>query len=167
MQEAAPNEPAPTRGSHHRPPGGKGKRVCLLAAGIAALLLGLGLATVPRAWWTLNDVTTGATPEYPDVQPLESKRPPGEVFDAVRGVLAVRPRTRVVAADSAAGRIEAEATTRLFRFVDDLTVRVEPAGTGSRLLVRSRSRVGRGDLGQNARTIRDILHRVAEQLEPR
>ena len=36
-------------------------------------------------------------------------------------------------------------------------IRVRPEGTGSRVDVRSVSRVGRGDVGANARRIREFL----------
>lgn len=56
--------------------------------------------------------------------------------------------------------------TRIFRFTDDIHVLAEAAPGGSRLLLRSASRVGRSDLGQNARNLRELLdalerHRVA------
>jgi uncharacterized protein (DUF1499 family) len=51
------------------------------------------------------------------------------------------------------GTLEATETSRIFRFVDDISVRVRPDGTGSVIDVRSKSRVGRGDMGANARRI--------------
>jgi uncharacterized protein (DUF1499 family) len=52
-----------------------------------------------------------------------------------------------------AGTLEATETSRIFRFVDDISIRVRPDGTGSVIDVRSKSRVGRGDMGANARRI--------------
>jgi uncharacterized protein (DUF1499 family) len=46
--------------------------------------------------------------------------------------------------------------TRLFRFVDDITVLAEAEGSGTRLLLRSASRVGKSDLGQNARNLLEL-----------
>src|SRR5215207_4656547 len=46
------------------------------------------------------------------------------------------------------GVIQATRTTRLFRFVDDVSILLEPAAGGTAVAVRSGSRVGRGDLGQ-------------------
>jgi uncharacterized protein (DUF1499 family) len=69
-------------------------------------------------------------------------------------------RWEVVAADAAAGRIEATATTPWFGFRDDIVVRIVPADGGSRVDVRSVSRVGKGDLGVNARRIREFLGRL-------
>jgi uncharacterized protein (DUF1499 family) len=63
----------------------------------------------------------------------------------------------IVAADSASGRIEAVATTRWFGFTDDIAVRVTPTEHGSRVDVRSVSRVGPDDVPENA-------HRVSEYI---
>jgi Protein of unknown function (DUF1499) len=51
------------------------------------------------------------------------------------------------------GLFTAVAVTRLLRFKDDITVRVRPAAGGSRVDIRSRSRLGRDDLGANAARI--------------
>ena len=57
----------------------------------------------------------------------------------------------VVAADQAAGRIEASDRTFWFGFVDDVVIRVRPTDAGSRVDVRSVSRVGVGDVGKTRR----------------
>ena len=62
-----------------------------------------------------------------------------------------------MAAVPAEGRLEATARTRWFGFRDDVVVRVRPDGAGSRVDVRSVSRVGRSDLGTNARRIRGFM----------
>ena len=64
------------------------------------------------------------------------------------------------AADEGAGRIEAVVTTRWFGFKDDVAIRVAPAGAGSRIDMRSKSRVGRSDVGTNARRIEEFLARM-------
>ena len=65
---------------------------------------------------------------------------------------------RIVGDDAAAGRLEAIATTRWFRFKDDIVVRLrDRADGGTRVDVRSKSRIGRSDLGTNARRIRTYL----------
>lgn len=100
---------------------------------------------------------------YPDIGPLRLEAPPGEAFtralDAAR-----RMGWEIVAADSAAGRIEATATTRWFGFKDDVVVRITPDGGGSRIDVRSVSRVGRSDVGTNAKRIRGYLALVGGEL---
>lgn len=47
--------------------------------------------------------------------------------------------------------------TRVFRFVDDVHVIAEPTPDGTRLLLRSASRVGKDDLGQNARNLQELI----------
>ena len=54
-------------------------------------------------------------------------------------------------------RIEATATTRLFGFQDDVVVRITPAPKGSRVDVRSVSRLGKSDIGANAGRIRAVV----------
>jgi len=93
---------------------------------------------------------------YPDLQPLILSVPPPLAFD--RALATARERGwDVVAADAAAGRIEATDTTFWFGFKDDVVIRERPADGGSRVDVRSLSRVGRGDAGTNAERIRAYL----------
>lgn len=66
----------------------------------------------------------------------------------------------VAATDASTGRLEATETTGWFGFKDDVVVRVRPDGSGSRVDVRSVSRVGRSDVGANARRIREFLARL-------
>jgi len=71
----------------------------------------------------------------------------------------------LVAADATAGRIEATDTTFWFGFKDDVVIRVRPAHGGSRVDVRSLSRVGVGvgDVGTNAKRIRAYLDVLTEE----
>jgi uncharacterized protein (DUF1499 family) len=96
---------------------------------------------------------------YPDIQPLMLSEPPAAVFE--RALAAARSMGwEIVAAVPAAGRIEATATTRWFRFKDDIIVRVTTQPAGSRIDVRSKSRLGRSDLGTNARRIRTYMRTI-------
>ncbi len=97
---------------------------------------------------------------YPDVKPAHLAAPPDAAFDRALAA-AQKMGWTIAAADRAGGRIEATATTFWFGFKDDVVVRVAPEGTGSRVDVRSMSRVGRSDLGTNARRIRNYLKLVA------
>lgn len=99
---------------------------------------------------------------YPDLQPLRLEVSPERAYAAA--LAAARPMGwEVVAADSAARRLEASDRTRWFGFIDDVVVRVRPEGAGSRVDVRSVSRVGRGDAGANARRIREYLEQVRQE----
>ena len=63
----------------------------------------------------------------------------------------------IVAADDTAGRIEASDRSRWFGFTDDIVIRITPSGSGSRVDVRSSSRLGRSDFGVNAARVRAYL----------
>lgn len=93
---------------------------------------------------------------YPDLAPLALALPPEQAFARVEAT-ARAMGWRVVAVAPAEGRLEASDTTRWFGFIDDIVVRVRAAPNGSRIDVRSASRVGRSDLGVNARRIRAFL----------
>ncbi len=98
---------------------------------------------------------------YPDVRPLQMTLKPGPAFD--RALQAAKAMGwEIVASDPAAGRIEATATTLWFGFKDDVVIRVQAAGDGSRVDVRSVSRVGKSDVGTNARRIRAYLAKLAQ-----
>jgi len=73
----------------------------------------------------------------------------------------------VVSQDSKAGVIEATAGTFWFGFKDDVIVRVRSGdgGQGSRVDVRSISRVGLSDLGANAKRIEAYLTQVSAGLK--
>jgi hypothetical protein len=90
---------------------------------------------------------------YPDIAPRVLDEPPPRAFE--RAHAAVRLMGwHIAAAVAEEGRIEATATTPLLRFKDDVVIRVRPQGSGSRIDVRSKSRLGRSDLGANAKRIR-------------
>jgi uncharacterized protein (DUF1499 family) len=98
---------------------------------------------------------------YPDVQPLRLAVAPETAY--ARALNAARSlRWEIVAADAETGIIEATVRTFWFGFADDVVIRVTEAGEGARIDVRSKSRVGRGDVGANARRIRRFLARVQE-----
>lgn len=90
---------------------------------------------------------------YPDVQPIALPVAPPQAYS--RALSAAQAMGwSIVATDSLAGRIEATATTTWFGFKDDVVVRIRAAEQGSRVDVRSVSRVGRSDVGANAARIR-------------
>jgi uncharacterized protein (DUF1499 family) len=93
---------------------------------------------------------------YPDLQPATLNVPPSQAFE--RALAAVHEMGwDLVEADAGAGRIEATDTTFWFGFKDDVVIRVRPTEGGSRVDVRSLSRVGVGDAGTNAKRIRAYL----------
>jgi uncharacterized protein (DUF1499 family) len=93
---------------------------------------------------------------YPDIETLRLGIPPAEAFEQALAT-ARRQGWEIVAAVPAEGRIEATATTFWFGFKDDVVIRIEPDGDGARLDIRSKSRVGRSDVGANAARIRKFV----------
>src|SRR4051812_2448430 len=73
---------------------------------------------------------------YPDLQPLLLAMPPQAAFERARDT-AQKMGWQMVAADAAAGRIEATDTTFWYGFKDDIVIRVSPSGAGSKVDVRS------------------------------
>jgi uncharacterized protein (DUF1499 family) len=96
---------------------------------------------------------------YPAVKPLVVAPPPAEVYPKLLAA-AEAMGWEIVSSDAAAGRIEATATMPWWGFKDDVVVVMRPEGTGTRVDVRSKSRVGRSDLGVNAARIEEYLGRI-------
>jgi uncharacterized protein (DUF1499 family) len=100
------------------------------------------------------DVARKQKAAYPDIAPVKIGAPPAEAFNQALDTAKAMPGWKVIDSDPAAGRIEANETSRWFRFTDDVVIRVAADGAGSRVDVRSVSRVGRSDFGVNAGRIR-------------
>ena len=96
---------------------------------------------------------------YPDIVPLMTVVSPDKVFEAATKAIAQMGLT-LADANAQEGRIEANQSSLLFGFTDDLVVRIVTDGAGSRVDVRSKSRVGRSDVGQNAKRIRKFLQEL-------
>ena len=63
------------------------------------------------------------------------------------------------------GRIEAVARTRVLGFADDVVIEMSESGGNTRVEMRSASRLGRHDLGENARRIRSYLAELKTWVE--
>jgi uncharacterized protein (DUF1499 family) len=92
-----------------------------------------------------------------DPDPLDLPLSPAEALARVESAVRDLPRWHVEATDPTAGTVTATRRTRLFRFVDDVTIRLEPIASGTRLHVRSQSRVGKSDFGQNRRNVLELF----------
>ncbi len=100
---------------------------------------------------------------YPDIQPLHLAHATADVLAAAHEV-ALAMGWRIVAEQADAGRLEATATTHWFGFKDDIVIRVRPEDNGSRLDIRSESRLGGSDVGANAARIRRFTERLKHRL---
>jgi uncharacterized protein (DUF1499 family) len=124
---------------------------------VAVLPLRAGAANPPE--YAGSAVADQQRRAYPDLGPVDLRMSQPEAFrrvlDAVRAL-----GWDLVASDEATGRIEAVDTTFWFGFKDDVVIRLRGGGDMTRIDVRSKSRVGVGDVGTNARRIRELLRRV-------
>jgi uncharacterized protein (DUF1499 family) len=144
-----------------------------VAGPLLAVLLGMLAAAVPigsyivaRSVPPIHDISTDPKEQtgaqraaYPDIQPLRLAVAPNVAFERAKGAVE-EMGWQTIREDPSAGRIEAVATTFWFGFKDDVVIRVSAEGTGSRIDVRSKSRVGVSDLGTNARRIRAYRERL-------
>lgn len=99
---------------------------------------------------------------YPDIAPMLMKVPPDEAF--VRTAKAAMAMGwQIVESSPKDYRIEATDTSLLFGFKDDIVIRVTPHADGSRIDVRSLSRVGKSDIGVNAERIRAFMKKLGKE----
>lgn len=95
---------------------------------------------------------------YPDIVSRHYPLPPERVFQALQTLVAARGWSvtdqRVPDTDNEVGWIEAEASTTGFSLPVDVVLRLVEEDQGSLVDMRSASRIGAHDLGDNARRIR-------------
>lgn len=102
---------------------------------------------------------------YPDLVPIELSQPPSEALTAARAAaeeLGWEVVDEAAPTDTSDGRLEATFTSRSFRFIDDVVVRLRanPETGGTTVDLRSTSRVGQSDLGANAARIRAFAEKL-------
>jgi len=169
-----------------RDPQGRTKALGGLAIGLGLLIVVLGAATTAGDAPRINDITTdldnppafeSATivpdyvgrdmsypPEfveivrvsYPDLESLRVASPPDATFE--RAIATAESLGWEIVSRSASRHVfDAQHVSKIFRFVDDITVRIVADGPGSRVDMRSKSRDGQSDLGANAARIRGFF----------
>lgn len=154
----------------------KTRRMTLFSAivavlvGLLALLLIVLVMTVDD--WsrdlTTNHAETSPAAADPQLRPIVAEQSPADLADLVESVAEQLPNWSLQ--ERQAGEtivLKLVRTTPMFRFRDDITVRIAPGetGTGALLSAESQSRVGRGDLGQNPRNLKALLDPLRERLK--
>ena len=132
------------------------KRWTFTFGGLAALALGYA-GWANRRIFTVNDITTGESSAYPELRSRVYYAEPAQVLNAAEQAI----RTPAPLAGRPSGyrnnALDAEVRTPIGGYTDDVTVYLTPLGGGqTRAVIRSHSRVGKGDLGQNATHIREL-----------
>jgi len=103
---------------------------------------------------------------YPDLISLQINQPPSAAFALVQKVAATIPNWKLSRRDDQSMTLEGEETAGLFQFTDDFAIRVLPMAGGAQIDMRSRSRVGKGDFGANAKRIRAFFAAVQLASQP-
>ena len=96
---------------------------------------------------------------YPDIAPLIVSLAPDAAFNRALDTARQMGWT-IVAADDKSGEIEASDQSRWMGFTDDIAIRVAKTDAGTRVDLRSSSRLGRSDFGVNAARVRAYLARL-------
>lgn len=162
--------------------------IVAIVLGLVPVLIVGSLARKSRSVPLVNDVTTdlenppsfvqakeipanrGRSLDYPEKFKKRVRKGYGDLTPVVRDGSPAQLLDRAAAAATEMGwivtareadRFEAVVRSNLWRFEDDVVVRVsEPAPGKARLDIRSKSRVGNSDLGANAAHIRALTARL-------
>lgn len=108
-----------------------------------------------------NCVSSLAKDQGHHIRPMPVDVGPDEAFEILKRALATEPRVRIVEERKDQWYLHVEATSLIFRFVDDLEFQLDPA---EKLLhVRSASRVGYSDFGVNRRRVERLRDALKNQ----
>ena len=102
----------------------------------------------------------------PDLRPISADAPLAALADLIAVEGSALSRWTLTGRQVTDSLIELRfvRTTRLFRFRDDITVRVADRGDRREVTAISASRVGHGDLGQNPRNLEALFRRLRSRL---
>ena len=107
-----------------------------------------------KAYLTTNVAETRLNHEFLELRPPLVQADKMQTTDAVVRAMSSLGWTEIQATE---GEVRAIVVSPLFRFRDDVTVRLEQADGGTLLHARSASRIGKGDLAANARHLLDLF----------
>jgi uncharacterized protein (DUF1499 family) len=147
------------------------RRVIWILGIVGALVLAVGLAlvTVVDDWsrdLTTNTAATSPEAQDPVLRPLDLRLGPPQAAEFVEQAAARFGNWTL-------DQRRTEGESQLLHFVrrtrlgfpDDVRVTVSPQAGGARIEVSSASRIGKGDLGQNPRNIKELLEAVRREID--
>tara|TARA_B100000674_G_C37922014_1_gene953728 strand:+ start:164 stop:634 length:471 start_codon:yes stop_codon:yes gene_type:complete len=135
---------------------------------IILILLGLLCACLlisTLIWPPINDVETGKTAEYSNIQPIDFKTDVITTFWTAARTAKTMPLWVLTSVQQKDLRIRAEARTPSMGFIDLVEITIVPINNGSQVRMRSRSQLGRSDFGVNARRIETYFKRLKTNME--
>lgn len=114
---------------------------------------------------TTNVAETRDDHDFPELQTPKFDVPANELWDGVKQTIQSLGWD-VELVDEVVMEVHAVITTPMMQYKDDIVVRVNSESEGRcGLYIRSSSRVGKGDLGQNAESVRMLIDDIKRQLE--
>lgn len=130
-----------------------------LAKPVLLIALVAGVIWALTSWPRLSEVETGKTPEYPELRVRDYGSAESVVAKAAKAAVDRLPRWTLVGSGSGPGgtEIRALASPPVLPLKSDVTIRIHRSGGKTRVSVRSKSRVGPFDFGQNARNIQAFM----------
>ena len=144
-------------------------RIMLIASILVVLAIVVSLVMQVDDWsrdLSTNRAVTSLDSPDPSLRSLELAASPDEIKEAISQFV---EQSAMWEYNPAAGNPQAAVallrTTRVFRFVDDIEIFLQETKGGTQVDVHSQSRVGKGDLGQNPRNIRELLSALKAELE--
>lgn len=109
--------------------------------------------------WTTNYAKLDAADEDPGLRPLTVDATPEESAAIIAGWVDGQSKWDIVSKESDGDVIDIDLTrtTGLMHYTDDIRVRLHADGGQTRVEAESQSRIGKGDLGQNPRNLKELL----------
>jgi uncharacterized protein (DUF1499 family) len=107
-------------------------------------------------WFSKNWANT-QEPTHADLAPVVVPLSPELALELVKRAVDTQLGGRWRVESESPGELRLTRRTRVCRFVDDIIVTFKPAGPGTMIHAASKSRVGKGDLGQNRRNILELF----------
>ena len=118
--------------------------------------------------WTQNTSETDPAAKDIDMQPIATSLSTTDFAELVVVAMKDIPRWKLMdqtVDGNDRTKLDFVHSTFLMRYKDDIAVEIVKTVTGSTLYAKSQSRVGKGDLGQNPRNIKELIFNVREKLK--
>ena len=115
---------------------------------------------------TKNWADIEANARDPELRPILLPLAPAEAIAKVQAILGQLPRWSVASMDRDAGTLHAVHKTRVWGFRDDVRLGFRATDSGTEITGHSQSRIGKADLGQNARNLRELSTALQKSDQP-
>jgi uncharacterized protein (DUF1499 family) len=116
--------------------------------------------------FTTNEASTSEAATDPSLRPIEFSGRAEQLAKHVEQAVTELPRWQLLdqRTEGDTTELHLTRTTPLFGFMDDIRVTIQPHADSVRLTAHSKSRLGKGDLGQNPRNLKELLGEVRRQI---